>query len=84
MPNMDSIPCWSLSSLLSVMPFIEENKILYNPLLTKSEFGYYITYSSKESKYIWRGSGIYKTPAEAAYNMVVWLIENGYIKTEKK
>lgn len=24
------------------------------------------------------------TPLEAAFNMVVWLLENGYIKTEKK
>ena len=79
-PNMNSIPCWSLGSLLSVMPFIEENKIIYNPLLTKSKFGYYITYSSEESKYILRGSGIYKTPIEAAYSMIVWLLENGYIK----
>lgn len=82
MPNMNSIPCWSLGSLLSVMPFIEENKIIYNPLLTKSKFGYYITYFSKEDKYIWRGSGCYKTPIEAAYSMVVWLLENNYIKKD--
>ena len=82
MPNMDSIPCWSLGSLLSVMPFIEDNKIIYNPLLTKSEFGYCVTYFSKESKFIWRGSGFYKTSIEAAYSMVVWLLENRYIKKE--
>jgi hypothetical protein len=80
MPNMNSIPCWSLGSLLSVMPFIEENKIIYKPLLTKSKFGYYITYFSEESEYILMGSGTYKTPIEAAYSIIVWLLENNYIE----
>ena len=87
-----SIPCWSLGALLEVMP----EQIIYSdfkpfPLgLFKgnkeehSKYGHYwIQYFATDS-----GGAHIQTnghsPIEAAYSMVVWLLENGYIKKESK
>lgn len=77
------IPCWSLGALLEVMPeiFEDENDRGCNPTLSK---GYdtdmwHCLYRSTIYITDW-----YKSPTDAAFEMVVWLLENGYIKTEKK
>ena len=87
----DDIPCWSLGALLEVMP----EQIIYSdfkpfPLgLFKgnkeehSKYGHYwIQYFATDS-----GGAHIQTnghsPIEAAYSMVVWLLENNYIKKEK-
>lgn len=78
-----AIPCWSLGALLEVMPeiFEDENDRGCNPTLSK---GYdtdmwHCLYRSTIYITDW-----YKSPTDAAFEMVAWLLENGYIKIEKK
>ena len=71
------IPCWSVGALLELMP-----------RLYKVEFNLVIPGISKELPYIafddcnnnihedYEGTTI----LEATYNMIIWLLENGYIK----
>ena len=73
------IPCWSLGALLKLMP--KENE---NPFKDSNAF---IGYGDKKYRCVylngdWESSHqtIGDTTIEAAYNMVVWLLENGYIK----
>ena len=63
------LPCWSLGALLELMPnnFIE---------LTKDGGMYRI---KAEQKYY---SCLVENPIDAAFEMIVYLIENGYIKTK--
>lgn len=85
------LPCWSLGALLDVMP-----KIIYKE---HDMFGWdlYPTNKNIRLAYIKYGNVntpdyqeiVFheineKTPIEAIYSMVVWLLENEYIKTEKK
>ena len=82
------IPCWSLGALLEIMPeqitysyfepfplgFFKGSKEEY------SKYGHYwIQYFCTEhgGAYIQTNG---HTTIEAAYNMVCWLLENGYIK----
>lgn len=84
------IPCWSLGALLEVMP----EQITYSDF-KPFPIGLFKGDKEKHSKYghYWiqyfctEEGGVYvqtngHTPIEAAYNMVVWLLENNYI--EKK
>ena len=72
------LPCWSLGALLGMMPCIPNCTILF--AILDGEYGICITPLD---------SGLAlneieaNTPFEVIYNMVVWLLENGYIKTEK-
>ena len=83
-----ALPCWSLGALLEVMP----EQITYSdfkPFLLglfkgnkeeHSKYGHYwIQYFATDS-----GGAHVQTnghsPIEAAYSMVVWLLENEYIK----
>jgi hypothetical protein len=69
------LPCWSLGALFEVMPEID-NQL---PSLRKYKNYYCVVYSDNVTRLgdnQWQNG---KTPTEAAYNMVVWLIENGYI-----
>ena len=73
------LPCWSLGALLEVMPEID-NQL---PSLRKYKNYYCVVYSDNVTRLgdnQWQNG---KTPAEAAYNMVVWLLENGYIDKEE-
>lgn len=72
MPEYDKgdIPCWSLCALLKVMPRWND----YKPFIGKNEC-YYIN-DDKEIYHRETGTSI-----EAAYSMVIWLLENRYIKT---
>lgn len=73
----DKIPCWSLGALLEVMPTPHTGDGDAHPFIAKaSEKEYYIVYATIDKEI--NSSNIYKTPLEAAYNMVVWLLENGY------
>lgn len=77
------IPCWSLGALLEMMPTsIEEVKdhkvdlILGHP---KDKWCLaYFDWTGLQQGHSTTGD----TPLEAAYNMVVWLLENGYLNKE--
>lgn len=77
------IPCWSLGSLLELMPKIKENE---------DDGGCYPTlckgYNTDKWHCVYRSSihitDWCDTSINAAIDMMVWLLENGYIKTEKK
>jgi len=76
------IPAWSLTALLKLMPKIKAaTPILVNALLEEKYYCHY------------QGIGTYKEvnttsfqdePVDAAFEMVCWLLENGYIKKVKK
>lgn len=73
------LPCWSLGALLEVMPKETEVPFLdSNPFMGFGDNTYRCVYlnGNWESAHQELGS----TPIEAAYNMVVWLLENNYIK----
>ena len=73
------IPCWSLGALLEVIPKYTSN---YSCFFNQDG----VIHLSFMSKII--NNDIYNTPKliqantpiEAAYNMLVWLLENNYIK----
>ena len=78
------IPCWSLGALLELMPHIIEDDNYTNeitPLLYPMQGKWFCVYNELDkdgySPYA-EEKGI--TPIEAAYSMVVWLLENGFIK----
>lgn len=79
--NECDIPCWSLGALLELMPAsIEEVKdhnvdLILGPLEDKWEISYFDWTGLQHGPSI-----ISDTPLEAAYNMVIWLLENDYIK----
>ena len=60
-------PIWSIGALLEVMPNIELFKLDSKYIVGK------LDENLNESAW-------HDTPLEAAYNMVVWLLENNYIK----
>lgn len=75
----DILPCWSLGALLNLMP--KENE---NPFKNSNAF---IGYGDGQYRCVylngdWESSHqtIGDTPIEAAYNMICWLLEYGYIK----
>lgn len=71
-------PAWSLTALLDMMPEIN-NQL---PDLRKCIDGYCVAYSDKitrDADSQWQDG---KTPVEAAYKMMCWLFERGYIKNK--
>lgn len=79
------LPCWSLSALLELMPKNMKGipeKAAYHFVLKKN------VYDAWECNYEHSSFGeLYsfptqKTPIDAVYNMVAWMLENGHIKTE--
>lgn len=73
------IPCWSLGALLELMPKIHEddNDNGCCPNLSKG-------WDNSQWHCVYRSSihitGWYDNPIDAAFEMVCWLLENGYIK----
>ena len=73
------VPCWSIGALLEVMPkqiFSEDHIKHYVPTLyiaEKASIGY-----QAMNEFLCIKNG--KTLIEAIYDMVVWLLENNYIK----
>lgn len=77
--NASAIPAWSLSALLKLMPEIRTEYGIMQPYLVSGAGRrfrflcfYKITYNTQN----------YDEPVDAAYEMVVWLLENGYIKND--
>lgn len=81
--NISYFPAWSLGALIELMPKIceDENDGGCYPTLCKgfNTDMWHCVYRSTLHITDW-----YKSPIDAAFEMVVWLIENNYIKTEKK
>ena len=86
------VPCWSLGALLEVMPIIKKGIDEYLPYFIKGseiwkgkiQSFWYCSYAllddSNTELITFRNS----TAVEAAYSMVAWLLENGFIKKEPK
>lgn len=76
------IPCWSLGALLELMPKIceDENDGGCYPTLCKG-------YNTDKWHCVYRSSiyitDWYDNSIDAVFEMIVWLLENGYIETEK-
>ena len=78
-----AIPCWSLAALMELMPKIKEDE---------DDGGCYPTlckgYNTDKWHCVYRSSlhitDWYDTSIDAAFDMMVWLLENGYINTERK
>lgn len=77
----EDIPCWSLGALLEVMPQVGDRFSNY-PILVRNRDGLY-SFTDKMPFAEELDIDYYKTPVEAAYKTVMWLLENGYIKKEK-
>ena len=74
--------CWSLNGLFTLMPEQIKERSEYFLKIKRGLDKWEVLYSDRNDSTIY---GIYgDTPLDAAYNMVVWLLEKGYIKTEKK
>lgn len=70
------IPCWSLDELLELMPYeIKEDRDTYRLLVTHKLVQYPRLTTLWPSLYNSHGDSTF----EAAYNMIVWLLENKYI-----
>lgn len=78
--DIDGIPCWSVGALLEVIPkrIKVEGELTSTWQLKKEANGYAIYYESISLD--WYSNCIGETLIEAAYNMIVWLLENEYIK----
>jgi hypothetical protein len=74
------LPCWSLEALLELMP--EEIVDNHNITLYKACGRWVCCYQDLNGN-AWPGAQESCDIVLAAYRMVVWLVENGYIKTEK-
>jgi len=83
----DDLPCWSLSALLEVMPpylFEWERGIDLNIYRSLNGKGWHVSYmpnnindmQTDKFRQITHGD----TPIEAAFNMVVWLLEHNLIQ----
>lgn len=72
-------PCWSLGVLIDLMPHeIKEDGDTYRLLITHKLAQYPRLTTLWPSLYNSHADSTF----EAAYNMMVWLLENKYIKTE--
>ena len=79
----DDYPAWSLSALLELMP----QRIYLNGAAHQFQLDRNWDKVTWQCAYDAMNSYIEQkdlSPLDAAYSMVVWLIEQGYIKTEKK
>lgn len=76
--RMEIIPAWSLSALLELMHRIDEQNATLE--CCTDDIGKVVSYTIE----YWnvKNIGYYNTAIEAAYSMVIWLLENGYIKTK--
>lgn len=66
--------CWSLAALLNILPKIVNNETLFIETSTALwHIGYRNIYTARAGN-----------PVDACVEMIVWLLENGYIKKEQK
>lgn len=83
-------PCWSLGALLEVMPIIKKGIDEYLPYFIKGseiwkgkiQSFWYCSYVLLDDSNTELTTFKTSTAVEAAYSMVAWLLENGYIKKE--
>lgn len=72
-------PAWSLTALLELMPLINEYNIEYRPIIERhADNGWACKYYNEETRstndvYIRRYG---KTPLDAAFEMICWLLED--------
>ena len=75
--DKDYPPCWSLGALLELMPKIQEDDkdCGFYPIIRKGwvDNQWYCLYTG----HITRG---YDNSTDAAFEMIVWLLKNNYIK----
>lgn len=72
------MPCWSVASLLDIMPKLIDINLV---CLTPHNNGYSCTYGSYKGIFHAETS---ETAIESCFNMVVWLLETGYINPKDK
>ena len=70
--NAETIPAWSLSALLELMPKELEIVLVKTPVSGEYFFSWWADDNHMGDDY--------KDPVTTAYEMVVWLLENGYIE----
>ena len=79
--NLKMIPAWSLNALLEIIPIcIDEYNFSMDPILKDKWICKYFNSKSTDYKNVVEG----RTPVEAAYNIVLWLLENDYIPSSKE
>ena len=73
----DDVVAFSLQDIIDMLPYTFNNNYLR---IYRSISMYYFIYEnmSSENDIIEKG----KTSLQAAYNMLIWVIENGYLKTK--
>ena len=73
----DDIKAFSLQDLIELLPYTFDNSYLR---IYRGINMYYFIYESMnlEDDVLEKG----RNPLEAAYNMLIWVIENGYLKTK--
>lgn len=88
--DVNVVPAWSLGALFDLMPTIHKFEEDYLPNLSsctyrKNNKKYCCSYQAEMSNgsVVELKPFIADNPLEACFNMVVWLLENGYIKNEK-
>lgn len=85
--NLDDedIIAWSLDALVNEMPKeIKKDNKQYGFHLETTHNLYYVSYYRYDIDGIWyhHTTELYDCTIDAAYEMVCWLLENGYIKKE--
>lgn len=86
-PAEGCTPCWSLECLLEVLPKditdeYDTTGCLGMCVSYNSSWGWIVYYSNDDADCQALHEEQGKTLLEAIYNMVVWLLEKGYIKKE--
>ena len=72
------IPCWSLTSLLQVLPMITKCKDTANPFIAKTpDNEYYVVYATLTKEV--NSSGIYDNPIDACCEMIIKLHEQNLL-----
>ena len=82
----DVIAAFTLDEILEMLPVIKKEDITYYPLIHRSVgnlyCAFYVDYHINRHLYI-RPHWEKNNPAEAAGQLLVWCIENGYVKPEE-
>ena len=92
----NGIGAFTLQDILEIMPVLyptmkngkrilvdssrEDSGCHYQPTIFHSEDGWFCSYFDSEELMDERTSDSYNNPLDAAYEMLCWCIENGYIK----
>ncbi|MDC2381305.1 hypothetical protein AAAZ42_20010 [Bacteroides ovatus] len=95
----NGIGAFTLQDILEIMPVLyptmkngkrilvdssrEDSGCHYQPTIFHSEDGWFCSYFDSEELMDERTSDSYNNPLDAAYEMLCWCIENGYIKELK-